>query len=137
MSASCCIVKPMSSKPLIKQCLRNSSTSNGIFSPFDRMTTWFGKSISSSCLALASAMSVFTVASSRTMGNMAFLKQLLKKMSAKAVEMMHRMPKSLIAHGACSREDPQPKLLPATKMEALRYGSLFNTKSGRSTPCSS
>ena len=50
---------------------------------------------------------------------MPFLKQLLKKMSAKEVEMTQRMPKSLIAHGACSREEPQPKLSPATRIFAV------------------
>ena len=37
------------------------------------------------------------------MGSMPFLKQLLKKMSAKEVEMMQRMPKSLMAQGRGSR----------------------------------
>lgn len=45
---------------------------------------------------------------------MPFLKQLLKKMSANDVDMMQRMPMSLIAHGACSRLLPHPKLSPAT-----------------------
>ena len=40
------------------------------------------------------------------MGSMPFLKLLLKKMSAKEGAMMHRMPKSFSAQGACSREDP-------------------------------
>ena len=48
------------------------------------------------------------------MGKIPFLKQLLKKMSAKLVEIMHFIPKSSKAHGACSREEPQPKLSPAT-----------------------
>ena len=33
--------------------------------------------------------------------------------------MMTLMPKSAKAHGACSREEPQPKLSPATKIEGL------------------
>mmetsp|Transcript_1486 Transcript_1486/g.6500 ORF Transcript_1486/g.6500 Transcript_1486/m.6500 type:complete len:301 (-) Transcript_1486:1289-2191(-) len=55
-------------------------------------------------------------------------------MSAKLVLMMLRMPKSLMAHGACSRLEPQPKLSPATRIFELRYGSWFSTKSGRSAP---
>jgi hypothetical protein len=37
-------------------------------------------------------------------------------MSANSVLMTARMPKSTSAHGACSREEPQPKLRPATRM---------------------
>mmetsp|Transcript_63643 Transcript_63643/g.164251 ORF Transcript_63643/g.164251 Transcript_63643/m.164251 type:complete len:204 (+) Transcript_63643:518-1129(+) len=79
-------------------------------------------------------MSSRTSASGRVMGNMPFLKQLLKKMSAKLVEIKHRMPKSLIAHGACSREEPQPKLSPQTMILAWRYASRFSTNSGSSEP---
>ena len=35
-------------------------------------------------------------------------------MSAKEVEITQRTPKSIRAQGACSREEPQPKLSPAT-----------------------
>jgi hypothetical protein len=55
-----------------------------------------------------------------TTGRMPFLKQLLKKMSAKEVEITQRMPKSASAQGACSRDDPQPKLSPATRIWASR-----------------
>ena len=54
------------------------------------------------------------------MGRMPFLKQLLKKMSAKEGAMTQRMPKSSSAQGACSREEPQPKFSPATRICALR-----------------
>mmetsp|Transcript_21133 Transcript_21133/g.29052 ORF Transcript_21133/g.29052 Transcript_21133/m.29052 type:complete len:352 (+) Transcript_21133:870-1925(+) len=50
-------------------------------------------------------------------------------MSAKEVEMMAWMPWSLIAQGACSRLEPQPKLSPATSTFAWVQGSLFRTKS--------
>jgi hypothetical protein len=53
------------------------------------------------------------------MGRMPFLKQLLKKMSAKDVAITQRMPKSSSAHGACSRDEPQPKLSPATRICAF------------------
>jgi len=42
----------------------------------------------------------------------------------------HRTPKSRIDQGACSREDPQPKLSPVTKILAPVYGSWLSTKSG-------
>eukprot|EP00903_Cladosiphon_okamuranus_P020668 g18978.t1 len=45
---------------------------------------------------------------------------LLKKISAKDVETTTLMPKSASAQGACSREEPQPKLSPATRMELSR-----------------
>ena len=49
---------------------------------------------------------------------MPFLKQLLKKISAKLVDIMHLIPKSFKAQGACSLEEPQPKLAPPTIIEA-------------------
>jgi hypothetical protein len=41
-------------------------------------------------------------------------------MSAKLVEMTQRIPKSSSDHGACSRDEPQPKLSPATMILACR-----------------
>ena len=41
---------------------------------------------------------------------------LLRKMSAKLVEKMARMPYAVSAHGACSRDDPAPKLSPASRI---------------------
>src|SRR5215468_10355923 len=40
-------------------------------------------------------------------------------MSPNEVEITQRMPKSISAQGACSREEPQPKLSPATRILAL------------------
>mmetsp|Transcript_64449 Transcript_64449/g.153820 ORF Transcript_64449/g.153820 Transcript_64449/m.153820 type:complete len:207 (-) Transcript_64449:1466-2086(-) len=77
-------------------------------------------------------MSSRTSARGKVMGNMPFLKQLLKKMSAKLVEIRHRMPWSNNAQGACSRDEPQPKLSPQTRMLDLRYGCRFRTNSGSS-----
>src|SRR3569833_535268 len=58
-------------------------------------------------------------------------------MSAKEGAMMHLMPKSSRAQGACSRDEPQPKLGPVhTRTLARRYGSWFSTKSGLSLPSS-
>src|ERR1035437_4769687 len=39
-----------------------------------------------------------------------------RKMSAKLVEMMARMPHARSAHGACSREEPEPKLSPTSRI---------------------
>src|SRR5208282_3804280 len=50
--------------------------------------------------------------------------------------MTQRTPKSSSAQGACSREEPQPKLWPATMIDALRCAGLLRTKSGCSDPSS-
>ena len=44
--------------------------------------------------------------------------QLPKKISPKEAPTMALMPHCLSDSGACSREDPQPKLIPATSTEA-------------------
>jgi hypothetical protein len=41
-------------------------------------------------------------------------------MSAKSGAMMQRIPKSSSDHGACSRDEPQPKFSPVTRIVALR-----------------
>ena len=46
------------------------------------------------------------------------------------------MPKSSSAQGACSRDEPQPKFSPATRMLAPRYLGWFSTNSGFSDPFS-
>ena len=58
----------------------------------------------------------------KMIGKMPFLKQLLKKISAKEGAIIQLMPKSSKAHGACSRLEPQPKLSRATKTCALEKG---------------
>ncbi len=50
--------------------------------------------------------------------------------------MTQRIPKSSSAHGACSRDEPQPKLWAATKICAPLYAGLLSTKSGFSEPSS-
>ena len=55
-------------------------------------------------------------------------------MSAKEVDTTTFIPKSDKAQGACSREEPQPKLSPATNILESRYASLFKTKSSTSDP---
>src|SRR6266853_4906448 len=47
--------------------------------------------------------------------------QLPKKISPKEAPTMALMPHYLSDSGACSREDPQPKLIPATSTEAPSY----------------
>ena len=57
-------------------------------------------------------------------------------MSPNEVEITQRMPKSISAQGACSRDEPQPKLSSATMILELRYAGLLSTKSGFSLPSS-
>ena len=80
------------------------------------------------------ARSIFTVASGRsgeqaelstsggtTIGSSEFFSEFCLKMSAKLVLITARNPNCVSAHGACSRELPQPKLSPASRtMRALR-----------------
>jgi hypothetical protein len=53
-------------------------------------------------------------------GSNPFFNELLLKISAKPVEMIARKPQPTSAHGACSREEPLPKLLPAIRICALQ-----------------
>jgi hypothetical protein len=63
-------------------------------------------------------------------GSIPFLKQLFAKMSANVGAMITRNPNSPSAHGACSREEPQPKFLPATSIDAPSYRGSFSTNDG-------
>ena len=44
------------------------------------------------------------------------MRLLLRKMSAYEVEMIARTPHAVSAHGACSRDDPAPKLSPTSRI---------------------
>jgi len=178
ITATFCIVSPISSSPLTRQCFRKTSTSNEITSPLAGSSTkasllcrqqmrmrvnatyaqtarnCLGLQINaqlllSTCIchqhfnlllrefdrehAVLEAIVVENVCKAATTRqqnlNIIFQPNILY-----LVAIMHRMPKSRIAHGACSRDDPHPKLSPAIRMHALRYASLFSTKSGFSEP---
>ena len=81
-------------------------------------------------------MIVSTVTGSSTTGTMPFCMQLLRKMSAKLGAMIARNPISFNAHGACSRDEPEPKLRPATRTVAPLYRGSFKMNSGFGTPSS-
>mmetsp|Transcript_5226 Transcript_5226/g.16490 ORF Transcript_5226/g.16490 Transcript_5226/m.16490 type:complete len:249 (-) Transcript_5226:1212-1958(-) len=129
-------VRPMSSRPLRRLFLRNGSTSNAYAGPEPsaRWTVCAARSTVSSPPAAATLSRSSTWSRGRMTGSMPFLKQLLKKMSANDVETRQRMPRSLMDHGACSRDDPHPKLSPATRIFAAPFaqGALLSTKSARS-----
>src|ERR1700730_11202200 len=69
-----------------------------------------------------------------TIGNKPFLSALPLKMSAKDVLMMALNPYCTKAHGACSRELPQPKLSPVIRICAPLAEGLFSGKSGFGEP---
>mmetsp|Transcript_464 Transcript_464/g.1511 ORF Transcript_464/g.1511 Transcript_464/m.1511 type:complete len:301 (-) Transcript_464:1415-2317(-) len=133
-----CSVSPISSRPLSRQCLRKASTSNligaGAPSPLTVMVC-ASRSTEKAWCAMAAAISVSTSALGSVMGSMPFLKQLFLKISAMVVEITHRMPRSRSAHGACSRDDPQPKLSPVTRtLVAPLKGAWLRMNAGSSDP---
>ena len=56
-------------------------------------------------------------------GQKAFLSALARKMSANERAITASKPKSASAHTACSRDEPQPKLLPASSTRASPVAS--------------
>ena len=69
-----------------------------------------------------------------TTGSRPFLSELFLKISAKDVLMTARMPCARSAHGACSRDEPQPKLFPARRIAAFLYSGRFRTNSSLGEP---
>jgi hypothetical protein len=63
--------------------------------------------------------------------------QFVRKMSAKLGATMAVKPASSSAHGACSREDPHPKLRPASSTFAPACWGWFMGNSGLGVPSSS
>src|SRR5215469_10959616 len=61
-------------------------------------------------------------------------RQVIGKVSANEGARITRKPNSPSAHAACSREEPQPKFLPVTRMVASRKCSWLSTKSSRPWP---
>jgi hypothetical protein len=55
-------------------------------------------------------------------------------MSAKLLATMQPMPTARIARTALSREEPQPKLRPVTRMAGRRNCGRLRTKSGSGLP---
>jgi hypothetical protein len=135
MSAPCISVSPMKSRPLSILSLRTGSMSKWKLLPDGEITVCSARSTLIMWLPpLASSISWATSSGFSTTGSRPLLKQLLLKMSAKLVEITHRIPKSISAHGACSRELPQPKLSPAISTDEPLYSGLLSTKSAISTP---
>ena len=77
------------------------------------------------------------VSSSTTMGSRPFFSALLRKMSAKLVERIARMPHEVSAHGACSRDEPHPKLSPASRTWRPCISGWLRMKSGLGVPSAS
>ena len=111
----------MSSKPFINEFRRNGSISNFARSPSESVTTSLIRSTVTSYPVRCNAFPIIvsTVTWSSTTGTIPFCMQLLRKMSAKLGAMIARKPISFSAQGACSREEPEPKLRPATRIVAF------------------
>ena len=71
------------------------------------------------------------------MGSRPFFSAFCLKMSANDAATTARNPKSASAHGACSRELPQPKFHPATSTRAVAPTGVFRMNSGRTAPSAS
>ncbi len=74
------------------------------------------------------------VASSTWTGRRPFLSAFPRKMSAKAVLTTASRPPAWSAHTACSREEPQPKLRPATRTRAPSASGRFRANPGFGAP---
>ena len=100
----------------------NGSMSNSMVSPSGRVIRCVSRSTERRALPpfSASSISLSTVSWGSAINSMPFFEALLLKMSAKLGAMTQRMPKSTSAQGACSRDEPQPKFSPATRILASR-----------------
>ena len=81
-------------------------------------------------LVRASRTRAYAASSSAT-GRRPFLVAFCWKMSANERATIARKPQSTSAHGACSREEPQPKLSPARRIFAPFASGARSGKSGR------
>mmetsp|Transcript_13122 Transcript_13122/g.29941 ORF Transcript_13122/g.29941 Transcript_13122/m.29941 type:complete len:206 (-) Transcript_13122:786-1403(-) len=105
------------------------------------MTCCDSRSISISLSCSASLRSSTTCSRGSVTGTIPFFMQFEWKISANDELMMHRIPIPLMDQGACSRDDPHPKLSPATMIfvptpsrpSRSRYSGRFSTKSSTST----
>src|SRR5215216_316835 len=108
---------PSSSTPFNKQALLNGSMGK-VNEPPGKETVCEARSTVSSARGASStrSKSILCVSSSTVMGMSPFFNELLRKISAKDVEMTARNPYAVSAQGACSRLEPQPKLSPANRI---------------------
>ena len=67
---------------------------------------------------------------STTIGSRPFFRALFRKMSANDVERIARIPHAVSAHGACSRDEPVPKLSPTSRICRSSIATRSITNSG-------
>src|SRR4051812_30744442 len=93
---------------------------------------WFSRSMVSPKPGSPFAQSAIVLhcSSGMRISSRPFLAELLKKMSPNDGAMIARKPACWSAQGACSREEPQPKLSPATSTEPSANSVRFSTKFG-------
>ncbi len=87
------------------------------------IVTWFA---GSAAIAVSSA----TSSALSAIGSNPTLYELPRKMSANDGAMIARNPRSSSAHGACSRDDPEPKFGPETSTTASEYSGRLRMNSG-------
>src|SRR5271165_4503247 len=121
--------------PSSKQCLANSSTGNSTARPLGSVSVCDARSTFT--VPFGSFSNSACAFGGTTIGNSEFLSELLLKISANDVLITARKPYCVSAHGACSRELPQPKLSPASSTWRDFDSGLFNTKSGFGLPSAS
>ncbi len=136
MSPRCFSVMPMSSRPSSRR-VRSAAQCRTGYRPGLAADGCYGKSAVNDIAPFAATTrctnpSIRSAASSIV--SMPFCKQLPAKVSAKLSATTQRMPLAISAHCAVSRADPQPKLLPATRIDGLRNCGWCRMKSGFSPP---
>src|SRR5216683_1282383 len=134
ISPDCESRKPSSSTPFIRQWRAKGSSGNGAVSP-PATSVRVSRSMVTCAPGLERSRSC--AAGSSTTGMSPFFSALLRKMSAIDELTTARKPKSCSAQGACSREEPQPKLAPATSTCAPAACGWLRGKSGRGRPSGS
>ena len=112
--------------------LAEGSTSKGISPPSGPVITCVLQIDRDGGVAPRSASSISwsTCSCGSAIGRMPFLKQLLKKMSAKLGAMTQRMPKSSSAQGACSRARAAAEVLAGDQDLRLAVGRLVQHEVG-------
>src|SRR5688572_2941725 len=131
MASAWCSVIPMSSRPLRNRSCVDGSMGNEAVTPIAGASTVSRSRstvISRDGSASIAASSCLPTSADTCTGTSPFLVQLLRKMSAKRGEITASKPYCWIAHTACSRDEPVPKLGPATRILAPAKRSSLSTK---------
>src|ERR1022692_751529 len=133
IAASCRSVSATSSSPSSSRQRAKSGSAKGSSRPADGMATVrsaTSTTTSASGSAASAANIAATVAASAWAGTSPELMALPRKMSAKPGDTTAAKPKSCSAQTACSRDEPQAKLSPATSTLEPAAPARFSTNPG-------